>query len=231
MKVAVINFSGNVGKTTVAKHLIYPRLKGAEYIAVETINSDEGDGETVKGKQWGQLQEHLMMLDSAVVDVGSSNVEQFVKLMHQYRGSHEEIDLFVVPTVKESKQLRDTIATLDALKAMGVPAKKIRVVFNMVDADDDWRDDFWGLLVYHEEKKGFDFREGAVITMSEIYQKLRNLGTTIEKVLNDKTDYRAKIREAKTDSEKQHAIEMVSAGRLARSAKENLDAVYAATIK
>jgi len=67
--------------------------------------------------------------------------------------------------------------------------------------------------------------------MSEIYQKLRNLGTTIEKVLNDKTDYRAKTREAKTDSEKQHAIEMVLAGRLARSAKENLDAVYAATIK
>lgn len=231
MKVAVINFSGNVGKTTVAKHLIYPRLKGAEYIAVETINSDEGDGETVKGKQWGQLQEHLMMLDSAVVDVGSSNVEQFVKMMHQYRGSHEEIDLFVIPTVKESKQLRDTIATLDALKAMGVPAKKIRVVFNMVDADDDWQDDFWGLIMYHEEKKGFELREGAIITMSEIYQKLRNLGTTIEKVLNDKTDYRAKIREAKTDSEKQHAIEMVSAGRLARSAKENLDAVYAATIK
>jgi len=28
MKVAVINFSGNVGKTTVARHLLAPRMEG-----------------------------------------------------------------------------------------------------------------------------------------------------------------------------------------------------------
>tara|TARA_R110000772_G_scaffold115667_2_gene220627 strand:- start:1982 stop:2677 length:696 start_codon:yes stop_codon:yes gene_type:complete len=231
MKVAVMNFSGNVGKTTVAKHLIYPRLKGAEYIAVETINSDDGDSETVKGKQWGQLQEHLMTLDSAVVDIGASNVEAFVKLMHQYRGSHEEFDLFVIPTVKESKQLRDTLATLDALKAMGVPAKKIRVVFNMLETDDDWEDAFWGIISYHADKKNFELREGAVIYFSEIYHRLRQLGTSIEAVLNDKTDYRAKLKEAKSESEKQNAISMITAGRLAKSAKENLDSAYSAMIK
>ncbi len=42
MKVAVINFSGNVGKTTIAGHLLVPRIDGAELIAVETINADEG---------------------------------------------------------------------------------------------------------------------------------------------------------------------------------------------
>ena len=33
MKVAVINFSGNVGKTTVARHLLAPRIAGAKVIA------------------------------------------------------------------------------------------------------------------------------------------------------------------------------------------------------
>lgn len=28
MKVAVINFSGNVGKTTIARHLLLPRMPG-----------------------------------------------------------------------------------------------------------------------------------------------------------------------------------------------------------
>jgi len=44
MKLAVINFSGNVGKTTVARHLLMPRIEGAELIAVESLNADDGQG-------------------------------------------------------------------------------------------------------------------------------------------------------------------------------------------
>ncbi|MCE4351924.1 hypothetical protein LYZ86_22400, partial [Xanthomonas hortorum pv. cynarae] len=146
MKIAVINFSGNTGKSTVSKHLLYPRLKDAEYIAVESINADEGEGESVRGKQFGALQEQLLVIDSAVIDVGSSNVEDFVKLMRQYRGSHEDMDLFVIPAVKEAKQIKDTIATIQALAAMGVPAKKIRVVFNKLEADDTVEDAFYPLI-------------------------------------------------------------------------------------
>ena len=39
MKIAVINFSGNVGKTTVARHLLLPRIQGAELISVESVNT------------------------------------------------------------------------------------------------------------------------------------------------------------------------------------------------
>ena len=41
MKVAVINFSGNVGKSTIARHLLTPRIEGAELISIESINADE----------------------------------------------------------------------------------------------------------------------------------------------------------------------------------------------
>lgn len=30
MKIAVLNFSGNVGKTTVAAHLLHPRMSNAQ---------------------------------------------------------------------------------------------------------------------------------------------------------------------------------------------------------
>jgi hypothetical protein len=51
MKIAVINFSGNVGKTTVARHLLLPRMAGAEIIAVESINADDGQGQALRGRQ------------------------------------------------------------------------------------------------------------------------------------------------------------------------------------
>ena len=59
MKIAVINFSGNVGKTTVARHLLAPRIAGAELIAVESINADDGQNQAVRGSQFGALQEYL----------------------------------------------------------------------------------------------------------------------------------------------------------------------------
>ncbi len=39
MKIAVINFSGNVGKSTVARHLLMPRVEGADLISVESLNA------------------------------------------------------------------------------------------------------------------------------------------------------------------------------------------------
>ena len=40
MKVAVINYSGSVRKTLISSYLLAPRLTGAKFYAVETINQD-----------------------------------------------------------------------------------------------------------------------------------------------------------------------------------------------
>jgi hypothetical protein len=228
MKYAVINFSGNVGKSMVARHLLWPRLKEAELISVESINADETDSEKIRGKQFGALQEQLLQIDSAVIDVGSSNVEDFVRLMRQYQGSHEDVDVFVVPVVKDAKQVKDTIATIEVLAAMGVPPKKIRVVFNKLESDETVEDTFYPLLAYHEDKKTFTLRPKAAIQFSELYQRLRTLRTTVQELVADKTDWKAKLREAKTEPDKMQAVGMITAKRLAASAQDNLDAVFAA---
>lgn len=135
MKVAVINFSRNVGKTTVARHLLAPRTAGAEIIAVESINSDDGQTQALRGRQFGELQEYLQTVDNVVVDIGASNVKDPLALMRKYRGSHEDFDYFVIPTVPALKQQQDTIATLAELDRLGVPVAKLKVVFNQVEDD------------------------------------------------------------------------------------------------
>ena len=122
MKIAVINFSGNVGKTTIARHLLLPRIDGAELFSVESLNAADGESHAMRGRQFGELQELLQTIDNAVVDIGASNVEELLDLMQKYQGSHEDFDAFVVPTVPALKQQQDTIATLVELARLaGVP--------------------------------------------------------------------------------------------------------------
>ncbi len=231
MKVAVINFSGNVGKSTIARHLLAPRMNNATVIPVESINSDGTQDEAIKGKQFGELQEALMLMEDAVIDIGASNVEDFVNLMKQYKGSHEEFDYFVIPTVAKNKQMRDTISTIDALADIGVPAKKIRLVFNMVELDETPERLFSGLFDYHSAAKNYTLRPEAVIHVNDIYGKIKGADQGIKDILSDPTDYKEKIKTTKDAEEKLHCAQMVGIKRLAAGVTDELDAVYKTLFK
>jgi len=226
MKVAVINFSGNVGKSTVARHLLAPRMNQATVIPVESINSDGTQDEAIKGRQFGELQEALALLDDAVVDVGASNVEDFVNLMRQYQGSHEDYDFFVVPTVPKSKQQRDTISTIDALSDIGIPAKKIRLGFNMVEMDESPERLFSGLFEYQASAKSFVLKPDAVVRVNDIYGKLKGAEQGIGDILNDPTDFKEKIKTAKDNDEKLHFAQLLAVKRLAAGVAQEHDAVF-----
>jgi hypothetical protein len=234
MKVAVINFSGNVGKTTVAGHLLKPRMGDAPIFSVESLNVDaSADGlevEKMRGKKFGDLQEQLMMMDSAIIDVGASNVEEFLKMMQQYAGSHEEFDCFIVPVVKEKKQQGDTVNTIRALSKIGIPKGKIRLVFNMVEVDESVEDEFAALFGLAQAEKSFTLNPSAVIYSNEVFEKIKTVGKSLGEVTNDPTDYRAKLREAEDDDEKEFCVRMVAIKRLAVTANQNLDAVFKAVL-
>lgn len=230
MKIAVLNFSGNVGKTTVAAHLLKPRMGDAPVFSVESINLDastEGvEVERIKGAQFGELQEQLMLLNSAIVDVGASNVEDFLKRMQQYAGSHSEFDLFVIPTVKEKKQQADTINTIQALKSIGVPSQKIRVIFNKLETDEHPADEFPSIFGLHTRDGSFALDPAAVIHANEVFDRLKGTGKTISQISSE-PDYRPTLKNAKTADEKQHIVNMVSIQRMSVPANANLDAVFA----
>lgn len=232
MKIAVINFSGNVGKSTVARHLLAPRLNNAQVIAVESINADSAsDNEAIRGKQFGELLEALSLMDDAVVDIGASNVEDFVNLMKQYRGSHEDFDFYVVPTVSKQKQQRDTISTIDALAELGIPAKKIRLVFNMVELDETPSRVFSGLFEYHASEKTFTLRPEAVIHSNDIYAKLKDTEKTIADILNDPVDLKEQLKAATDSEEKLRISRLIGVKRLAAGVTEELDGVFKLLLK
>lgn len=234
-KVCVLNYSGNVGKTTVAAHLLKARMPAAPVYSIESINNGaDSDGlevEKMKGKRFGDLVDELMPLDSAIIDVGASNVEDFLKLMQQFDGSHEEFDYFVIPVVKEKKVQADTVNTICALQKIGIDKKRIRVVFNKVEVDDSVTDEFAGIFALAEMEKSFISNQNAVIHMNEVYERLKTVGKSLGDITADATDYRAQLREAKDDDEKDLCIRMVSLKRLAVTANKNLDDVYKVLFK
>jgi hypothetical protein len=188
MKIAVINFSGNVGKTTVARHLLLPRIAGAELIAVESLNADEGQGQALRGRQFGELQEYLQTVDNAMVDIGASNVEDLLALMRRYRGSHEDFDGFVVPTVPALKQQQDTIATLAELARLGVPQSRLKLVFNMVEDGADVAHAFDTLLAFLAEQPVAQPNTACRMGANEIYERLKGTGADLAALASDDTD-------------------------------------------
>ncbi|WP_342616482.1 StbB family protein [Rhodoferax sp. GW822-FHT02A01] len=231
MKLAVINFSGNVGKSTVARHLLAPRLKNAQLIAVESINSDGSQDEAIRGKQFGELLEALALMGDAVVDIGASNVEDFINLMKQYRGSHEDFDYYVIPTVSKAKQQRDTISTIHALTEIGIPAKKILLVFNMVELNETPERIFSGLFEYHASARSFTLKPNAVIHVNEIYGKLKGTEQGISDILNDSTDLKEQLKAATDSDEKLRISRLIGVKRLAAGVTEELDTVFKALLK
>ncbi|MGF6766174.1 MinD-like ATPase involved in chromosome partitioning or flagellar assembly [Paraburkholderia sp. GAS33] len=231
MNFAVVNFSGNVGKTTTVRHLLAPRMPDAEVVAIESINADETAGasaETMRGQQFGELQERLLAGQRLIVDVGASNVEDFMTLMSEFEGSHEDFDRFIVPTVPAGKQQRDTVATISELQAYGVPANRILVIFNMVDRVEhsDLERVFEPIFSHHKSHRSFTLLRDAVIHRSEIYSRAAAFGMSIDAILADTTDYKAEIAKTADVQEKARLAKLVSMRRLAGSVSAELDAVF-----
>lgn len=229
MKVAVLNYTGTVGKTTIAAHLLSPRMNNAPIYAVETINETAAgnglDVEQLKGKEFRGLFKKLMLIDDAIIDVGASNVEAFLDGMVKFEDSHMEFDYFVIPVTSGSKEQKETISMISTLADFGIPADKIRVVFNRVEADVS--EEFTPLLNFIKKSKSAIANPEAAIFENELFDMLAVKKLGIGSVLSDETDYKAKARIETDAKQKSHYSDMHVIKSLGKSVNRNLDAVYA----
>lgn len=229
-KVAVFNYSGNVGKTTVAAHLLKPRMGDAPIYSIESVNlgadSDGLEVEKMKGRKFGQLVDELMLMDAAIIDVGASNVEDFINHMQQQAGSHEEFDCFIVPVVKEKKVQADTVNMIKTLQKLGIEKKRIRLVFNKVEMDEAVDEYFGALMWFAALEKSCTADTGTVIYANEIYDRMKDVNKSLGDLTSDTVDYRAKLRETQDEDEKVFCVKMVALKRLAITANKNLDDVF-----
>lgn len=234
MKVIVINYSGNVGKSTVTRYLLSPRMNNSKVIAIESINSDGTEDDVMRGKQFTELLELLAPLDDAVVDVGASNAEDFVYMMGKHQGAHEDFNYFVVPAVKGKKQTTDTITTIKSLVALGIPKKKIRVILNRVETDDDIRDEFSSLFGLEAADNTFVINDQCVIYNNEAFDQCKDLGVPLADIVADQTDYRAQAKAAKDagdQEEVKRCVNLCLLKMIAITANKNLDQVYKAVFQ
>lgn len=226
MKIAVINFSGNVGKSVIAHHLLAPRIPKSVILAVESINSNqEGEADAqVRGREFAILQETLMIEEAAIVDVGASNVEEFTTRLMQFRGSHETFDLFVIPVTPSQKAITDTVQTVAFLSALGIPRSKLRVILNMVNPTESIENTFAG-LAKSEGRAVVDFK--AAIHENELFARLRDVEGGIPALLDDGRDLKAEIAATSERGEKLALARRLSSRQLAIGVAEEMDAVFA----
>ncbi|AVQ89156.1 StbB (plasmid) [Plesiomonas shigelloides] len=226
MKIIVINFSGNVGKSIVAQHLLKPRIKNSAIIAVESINSDGTQDEKMKGKAFTDIMDKAMEQENVIIDVGASNVEEFLNQMKKSIGSHEDFDYFVVPTINRHKQIEDTDSTLLALADLGIEQDRIRVVFNMLDDDINIAKAFDTIM---GRKDKAVINTSAVIFENELFNRLNETDfKTIADIVADDTDYKQLISqtEESDSATRRKYSRALGLRRLAIGVKRMLDNTY-----
>jgi hypothetical protein len=163
-----------------------------------------------------------------IVDIGASNVEDLLVLMRKYRGSHEDFDYFVIPTVPALKQQQDTIATLAELTRLGIPASKLKVVFNQVEDDAKVSETFDTVLAFIEENPPAKVNTLCRLGANEIYERVKGIGTDLAELASDETDYKALIAKAKDTAEKLAWAQKLATRRLAFGVVPELDQCFAA---
>ena len=211
-----------------ARHLLAPRIAGAKVIAIESINADDGQTDALRGRQFDELQEYLKTVDDVVVDIGASNVEDLLALMRKYRGSHEDFDYFVIPTVPALKQQQDMVATLTELIRIGIPASKLRVVFNQVEDDTRIRQTFDILLDFIEENAPAQASTLCRLGANEIFERVKGTGAGLTELSRDETDYEGLIAQASGTAEKVALAQKLATRRLALGVVPELDECFAA---
>jgi len=233
MKIAVLNYSGSVGKTVAAHHLLKPRMPDAAFFSVETINqsaSDLGALEVsqLQGKKFGELLEALVLEDDAIVDVGASNIESFFESMSRFSDAEHEFDLYVVPVTPDQKAWQESLKTVEALSNIGVSSKNIRLLPNRIVADP--ADEIPAIFKYVENTKKARISEEAYLFESEIYGYLAAKRMSFTELIDDGIDYRA-LAKSEMDSEKaKDYARMYRWKKLAIPVRNNLDDAYAALV-
>ena len=199
MRITVMNYTGTVGKTTIATHLLSPRMGGAPIIAVESINETAaGMGvavEQMKGDKFRELFQRMVVTEDLIVDVGASNIEDFLEGMSRLDDSHVEFDFFIVPVTNGTKEQRETISMISTLATLGVPPEKILLLFNRVDSSVE--EEFHILLNYVGKNNNATVNTQAAIYENELFDLLAIKKLSIDKLLNDPKDYKSLLREKK----------------------------------
>lgn len=225
LKLAVLNNSGNVGKSTLCQTLLKPRLDDSEIIKVETINNDGTNDEKLSAKEFDEIIKRIDDVDCTIIDVGSSNIESFQIQMNEYQGSHDLIDFFIVPVVRAAKQQADSIQTIETLIAMGVEQDRFKVIFNLAEKDIPIEKQY-SIFLANDVCKAIAGKNPSVVYHNNIFDILNKTGLKYDDVYNDDRDFRSLIRAAASKEERQELSNLRTVKMLMNGFNSDLDVAF-----
>ncbi len=232
MKVAVINLSGNTGKTTLSKHLFAPLLN-ARRVQIEDVNVGDGepDLELAAGK-FKLLAAELNVADDSdnfVIDIGASNAKLMIEHFADLKTTRSAVDFWVIPVVSASKQKMDSLNTANTLIKIGVEPSKIVMVLNNVTDIDSLEHDFAAIIGVRE--LGIQVANEAVLS-SDVFEMLKGDVSNVFDLVKTPPDFKALLKAARKADDKEAiknvGVKMVMQD-LVEAAAKNLRAVFEST--
>lgn len=237
MKIIVAGIGGNVGKSTLAAHLLVPRMNNAKLLIVESINQDTkdlvGEFETVRGEKFKQIYLELVVNDDLVVDVGASNSEEFFAGLTSLNQGYDEVDFFLIPTVPGSKEQDESVLTARMLAAMGVEKNRIQIVFNRVKRSVE--EEFPTVLHAVKEFNCFVANSDCMVFENDIYADLADLKMPLSEACvfaeNNLQGLKADLRKvARFSEEYLHYAKLLNVAKKAVNTSVQLDDVFSALL-
>lgn len=212
MRIAVVNNSGNVGKSTITQNMLLIENPDFEILRVESINSDgKATGEKMTADDMMKVFKKIMGSDDIIVDVGSSNIEAFMyKMEHDFAGACDYFDYFIVPVTPDLKQQNDTVSIINALVEMGVDEEKIKIIFNKINTKLPIHEQFTTILESAALKSlGIDLSDIPALPMAEVLKAIEEADISYNDYLKiDKKALRAAIKETSDPNERDKLVSM-----------------------
>ena len=132
-----------------------------------------------------------------VVDIGASNVEDLLALMRRYRGSHEDFDCFVVPTVPPRSSSRTRSPRWPTWRAWACARSGCgsSSTWSTRSPDRAGVRDPPGVRARGRSRWRTDCRLG----INEVYERIKGSGADLATLARDDTDYKAADRAGHDD--------------------------------
>ena len=225
MKIAVLNTSGNVGKSTVSRELLYSRLDNPFLVEVESVNSSSSAFRLDSAKYYGDADftifyEFLVEDRDVIFDLGASEIVNFFTNSEDFDGAIDLFDYFLVVCKADSKIMEDTVKTINFLRSQEISDDKIKVIFNEVRRD--VKSEFAPIFNFD-----FPFDENLFIKNSSVIKDCSLLKTTFFNAYNaDKNYYRDLMKNAENAIEKKKFLKMDLINRAATKKIQEFDFLF-----
>ena len=195
----MIHNSGNVGKSLITREVFYQNFAGDNKMVLEiesrNASSSSFNMQVVridfeKPTALQDLTQYGIIYDDYILDVGSSEIKEFLHAIEKSREILDEFDIIVVPTIKDQKIIPDTKKTMMIIRLLGYE-EKLQVLFNRVTNPSTIEEDFESLFGWAKKEK---FSLNPHLYLSDYTESTNDLikqKLLSSEIINDTTDYRA----------------------------------------